>query len=61
MTSGNLGGVIVSVVVCIDLSCKEPHRQVGVDKMMTSGNLDDVMVSTLADNEEVGVRILLGA
>ena len=31
------------IVVCIDLSGKEPNRQ-----MVTSGNLSGVMVSTLA-------------
>ena len=35
---------MVSVVVCTDLSGKEPHRQVGV---VTSGSLGGVMVSVV--------------
>ena len=34
-----------SVVVCTDLSGGELHRQVGVDRVMTSGSLDGVMAS----------------
>ena len=36
-----------SVVVCADLSRKEPHRQVGMDKVVISGSLGDVIVSKL--------------
>ena len=46
----------MSVVVCIYLSGKELHRQVGVDKVDTLGSLDGVMVSTLAQNvRDVGL------
>ena len=41
-----------SVVICTDLSGKEPHRQVGVAKVVTSGSLDGVMVSPLAQNHK---------
>ena len=37
----------ISVVVCTDLSAKEPHRQVGVDRVMISGSLGGVMVSVV--------------
>ena len=37
-----------SVVVCTDLSDKEPLRQVGMDSVVTSGSLGGVMVSTQA-------------
>ena len=47
VTSGSLGGVMVSVVVYTDLSGKEPHRQVGVDTVATSGSLGGVMVRML--------------
>ena len=50
VTSQRLGGVMVSVVVCTDLSGKEPHRQVGVSMVVTSGSLGGVMVSTLDQN-----------
>ena len=46
-TSWILGGVMGSVVVYTDLSDKEPHRQVGVGSMVTSGNLGGVMVSVV--------------
>ena len=35
------------VVVCVDLSGKEPHKQVGVDNVIASGRLARVMVGTL--------------
>ena len=38
---------MVSVVVCTDLSGKEPHRQVGVGRVVTSGSLDGVVVSVV--------------
>ena len=44
---------MVSVVVYSDLSGKEPHRQVGVGRVMTSGSLGGVMVSTLARNARI--------
>ena len=37
----------MSVVVCTDLSGKERHRRVDVDRMMTSGNVGAIIVSTL--------------
>ena len=40
----------MTVVVCTDFSGKELHRQVGVDRVSTSGSLGGVMVSTLAWN-----------
>ena len=33
----------VTVIVCTDLSDKMPHRQVGVDRVVTSGSLGGVM------------------
>ena len=39
--------VYIYVVVCTDLWGKEPHRQVGVGDMVTSGSLRGVMVITL--------------
>ena len=37
-----------NVAVCTDLSGMEPQRQVGIDRVMTSGRLGSVMVSKLA-------------
>ena len=37
----------VIVVVCPDLSDKDPHRQVCVGRMITSGSLGDLMVSVV--------------
>ena len=34
--------------VCTDLSGKEPHSQVSVDRMIAAGSLGSVMVRTLA-------------
>ena len=42
--------LIYYVVVCIDLSGKELHRQVSMDKVVTSDILGGVMVRTLAWN-----------
>ena len=36
-----------SIVVYRDLLDKEPHKQVGVDKVMASGSRGSVMVNTL--------------
>ena len=47
MISGSLGGVMVSATVCTDLSGKEPHRQVGVNRVVTSGSLGGVMVDVV--------------
>ena len=38
---------MVSVVVCTDLSGKEPHRLVGVGRVVTSGSLGGVMVGVI--------------
>ena len=42
--------VSARVLACPDLSGKEPNRQVGMGKVVTSGSLDDQMLSTLAPN-----------
>ena len=39
---------MVSVVVCTDLSGKEPHTEVGVGRVIVSGSLGGVMVSLVA-------------
>ena len=39
-----------SVVVCTDLSGKEPHRQLDVDRVMTSVRIGGIMVGTLSRN-----------
>ena len=50
------------IAVCTDLSGKEPHRQVGVGKMVTSGSLGGVMVGILARNaSDVSLIAALGA
>ena len=46
-----------SVVVWMDHSGKEPHKQVGVDSIVTSGNLGGVMVSKGAWNARDVVSI----
>ena len=40
----------MSVVVCTDLSGKEPQRPVGLGRVVTSGSLGGVKVSTLTWN-----------
>ena len=45
---GNILDYNIFVVVCNDLSGKQPHRQVGVDRVVTLGSLSGEMVSTLA-------------
>ena len=35
MTSGNLGGIMASAVVCTDFSSKELHRQVRMGKVVS--------------------------
>ena len=46
-----------NVVVCTDLSAKELHKQVGVGRVVTSGNLGDIMVSILAQiASDMGLR-----
>ena len=42
IASESLGGV----VVCTDLSGKEPHRQIYVDKVVPLGSLAGVVVCT---------------
>ena len=39
---------VLVLVVCTDLSAKTPPRQVGIGRVVTSGSLGGVMVSTLA-------------
>ena len=46
-----------SVVVCTDLSGKEPHIQVGMGSMVTSGSQGGVIVSTFPLNAKVGALI----
>ena len=49
------------VVACTDLSGKEPHRQVGVGKIVTPRSLGDVMVRTLDRNTiDVGSILSIG-
>ena len=45
-------------MACSDLSSKEPQREVGVDRVMTSGSLGGVMVWNTRD---VGSIPALGA
>ena len=47
VTSGNLGDIKVSVVVCTDLSGKESIRKAGVGRAVTPGRLGSVMVSVV--------------
>ena len=50
------------VIVCTDLSGKEPHRQVGVGRVGTSGSLGGIIVSTLSQNaRDLGSIPTLGA
>ena len=42
--------MLLVITVCTDLSGKEAHRQVGMDKVVTSRSLAGVMVSTMAQN-----------
>ena len=52
---------MASVVIYFEFSGKKPHRQMGVDRVVTSGSLACVMVSTLAWNaSEVGSTSALG-
>ena len=52
----------MSVADCTDLSGKEPHRQVGLDRIITSGRLGGLMVSTMAQNTRaMGSTPALGA
>ena len=46
--NGNSSGI--SIIGYTDLSSKEPHRQMSMDRVIVSGNLHDVIVSTLAWN-----------
>ena len=51
----------MSVEVCTDLAGNEPHSQVGMGRVGTSGSLGDVMVSTLDENaRDVGSIPALG-
>ena len=50
------------VIVCTDLSGKDQHRQVGVDIVVISGNLDCLMVNTVTMHAiNVGSIPTLGA
>ena len=44
------GHINVIVVVCNEFSGKEPHREVGVGRVVISRSLGGVMVSTLVQN-----------
>ena len=44
------GYICISLIVCADLSGKEPPKQVSLCRMVTSENLGGVMVSILAHN-----------
>ena len=64
MTKKCLSICINIVVVCTDLSDSgmEPHRLVGIDRVMTSASLGGVVVSTLARHtRDVGSIPALGA
>ena len=51
-----------SVVIYTDLSGKELHSQVGMGRLMISGNIADVIVSTLFLNaRDVGSIPVVGA
>ena len=53
---------LAPAVLCDELSNKEPHRQLDVGNVMTSGSLDGLMVSFLAWNAMgVGSNPSLGA
>ena len=51
IVSGNLGSIVVSVVVSTDLSGKEPHRQVDLDKVIANGSLDSIVVSVVVSTD----------
>ena len=52
----------MSVVICTDLSGREPHRQVGVVRVIATGSLSSVMVSMPAQYVKgVGSIPALGA
>ena len=49
------------MVVCTDLSGKEPHSQVGVSMVIRSGSVCGVMVSTMVQKaRDVGYISVLG-
>ena len=53
---------LLSVVVCIDLSVKEPHTQLGVGRVVTSGTQCGEMIRTLAQKvRDLGTIPALGA
>ena len=54
-------GAVFQYLVYTDLSGKEPHSQVAIDRMMISGSRSGVMVSTLVWNaRDVGFNPALG-
>ena len=57
VTSGSLGGVMVSVVVYTDLSGKELYRQVVVAMAVTSGSLGGVIVSVVVYTDLSGKEL----
>ena len=42
--------ILVTVIICTDLSGKEPHTLVGVDRVVTSESLSGLIVSTLVQH-----------
>ena len=52
--SGSLG----SVVICAELSDKDLHRQVVLDRVMASGSPWVLMVSTQVQSAKVCIRVL---
>ena len=50
------------VVVCTDLSGREPHRWVGLVRVVTAGNLGGVIVCRMANNaRDMGSIPMLGS
>ena len=55
-------GYIYILIICTELSGKEPHRHAGLDRVIASGSLGHVMVCLLASEwQEVWVQIMLYA
>ena len=53
---------VMSAVVCTDLSGKEPHKEVDIDRVIASGSLGGVIVSSVARTaKELGSIPTLGA
>ena len=45
---------VMGIVVCSDLSGKEPHRQIGVGRAVISESVGGQMVITLTKNSQIG-------